>query len=225
MDDVRVRERCQHEQEPIDAEILGWLARFRFCSADVLELRFATRARSLRKRLARLERAGLVISRQAHLAAPKLYAIGPAGRTLLGLPHRHPPRWDVQVTHELAIATLAARIETGRPDARVLSERDCRRADAAGAATYSVVCQQRNGMTRRWPDLVVEQAGHRTAIEIELSPKTTQRLTGILLGYLTSRTYQRVEVRCGSPALQRRVERIVERLGGGAVIEVVAQHG
>lgn len=46
------------------------------------------------------------------------------------------------------------------------------------------------------------------------------RLKGILLGYLTTRAYDTVQVRCGSPALERRVRGIVERLGGGQMIEV-----
>src|SRR3954463_6965880 len=100
------RERRQHEQAKRDEELLAWLARFRFVSAAVLERRFGVSERMCRYRLARLGDAGFVVSHQAHLAAPKLYAIGPAGRTLLGAGQRRAPRWETQVTHELSIGRL-----------------------------------------------------------------------------------------------------------------------
>jgi len=59
MTEVMVRARRQHEQWPRDLQFLGWLARFRFCDASVLEARFATSARKCRRRLARLETADL----------------------------------------------------------------------------------------------------------------------------------------------------------------------
>jgi len=58
-------------------------------------------------------------------------------------------------------------------------------------------------------------------VEIELSPRTTERLTSILLGYLTQQTYDRVQVRCGTPALRRQIDAVVERVGGVPTIEVV----
>src|SRR4051794_32538379 len=73
------RERRQHEQKSRDEEFLAWVARFRFVSAGVLETRFGTSQRKCRERLARLGAANLVVSPQAPLAAPKLYAVGPAG--------------------------------------------------------------------------------------------------------------------------------------------------
>ncbi len=103
-----------------------------------------------------------------------------------------------------------------------MTERDCRRAQVDGTATYFVFCQQRAGAMRRWPDVVIDGDGRRAAIEIELAPKTTDRLKGILLGYLMSDLYERVHVVCGSPALERRVRRIVEALGGRHMIDVSA---
>src|SRR3954468_3727304 len=119
------RERRQYEQATYDEEVLAWVARFRFVSATVLESRFGVSDRMCRKRLARLEAAGFVVSHQAHQAAPKLYAVGPAGRTLLGAGQRRAPRWETQATHELAIARLVAELEVTRPGLRVLTERDC----------------------------------------------------------------------------------------------------
>src|SRR3954464_9563906 len=116
---------------PEDAYTFGQTVTEDF-AIGVLEARFGTSQRKCRERLARLEAGGFVVSHQAHLAARKLYAVGPAGRTLLGAGQRRAPRWDTQATHELAIATLVAELEVTRPGLRVLTERDCRRAEADG---------------------------------------------------------------------------------------------
>jgi hypothetical protein len=120
--------------------MLRWMSRFRFVNAAILGERFGVSPRVCRERMGRLASARLVVSHQAHPAAAKLYAIGPAGRQLLGLNHRRPPRWETQVSHELAIASLVAKLELARPDVDVLTERDCRRRQAAGTGRYSVMC-------------------------------------------------------------------------------------
>ena len=220
--DLKVRQSHQHQEAERDLEFLMWLSRFRFSSAELLELRFGVSARMCRKRMGRLETAQLVISHQPHVAAPKLFAIGPVGRVRLGLAKRRPPRWETQVVHELAIGQLVAALETTRSDLRVLTERDCRRAQWDGTARYSVVCQQRQGAMDRWPDIVVEHPDdRRIAIEIELAPKTSERLTAILLGYLMDGSYGRVHIRCGDRALERRVRQIADRLGASETISVV----
>jgi hypothetical protein len=217
----QVRTRRQRVEAPVDEAMLRWIARFRFVSAVMLEKRFAVSARMCRERMGRLSRARLVVSHQQHLSAPQLYAIGPAGRTALGMEHRRAPRWDTQVVHELAIARLVGEIEVARPDIVVLTERDCRRREAVGTGSYSVRCVHDGKDVRRWPDIVVEAKRHRRAVELEMSPKTTRRLEAIFVGYLDTGTYDRVQVRCGSEALWLRARRVAERLGAAEVVKVV----
>lgn len=176
-----VRQRHQHEQQPIDLKLLRWLARFRLCSAELVGARFGVSARMCRERLSRLEAAGLMLAHQAHRAAPKLYAVGPRGRTLLGFEQRRPPRWDTQVVHELAIVHSAAQLEMGRP--------------SLGCSARVTAVPSRPGA----------KVGRRVAVEVELAPKTTVRLKTIVLGYLTARSYDDVRFVCGSPALERRL--------------------
>jgi hypothetical protein len=218
-----VRTRRQYAEARRDEEMLRWISRFRFVTAAILGERFSVSARMCRERLARLQSARLVMSHQAHPAAAKLYAIGPAGRFALGLRHRRPPRWDTQVTHELAIGSLVAQLELARPELAVLTERDCRRREAQGSERYSVSCVRDGAPVRRWPDVVIEGDGKRVAVEIELAPKTTKRLTAIFLGYLTDARYERVQVRCGSNALTARVRRVAQHLGAPALI-VISLH-
>jgi hypothetical protein len=200
--------------------MLRWISRFRFVTAAILGERFSVSARMCRERMTRLESARLVINHQAHPAAAKLYALGPAGRLALGLQHRRPPRWDTQLTHELAIGSLVAQVELARPELDVLTERDCRRREAQKSARYSVSCVRDGAPVRRWPDIVIEGNGKRIAVEIELAPKTTTRLRAIFLGYLDDPIYDRVQVRCGSNALAARAARIARDLGASKVIVV-----
>jgi hypothetical protein len=202
--------------------MLRWISRFRFVTAAILGERFSVSARMSRERMTRLESARLVISHQAHPAAPKLYAIGPAGRLALGLPHRRPPRWDTQVTHELAIGSLVAQLELARPDLAILTERDCRRRQARRSGRYSVSCVREGAVVRRWPDVVIEGGSKRVAVEIELAPKTTKRLEAIFLGYLSDAIYDRVQFRCGSTALAVRATRLTRHLGAPTTIVVVS---
>jgi hypothetical protein len=189
-------------------------------TAAILGERFSVSARMCRQRMTRLESARLVISHQAHPAAAKLYAIGSAGRLALGLPHRRPPRWDSQVTHELAIGSLVAQLELARPDLVVLTERDCRRREAQESGRYSVSCVRDGAAVRRWPDIVIEGNGKRVAVEIELAPKTTKRLKAIFLGYLSDPIYTRVQLRCGSQALAARATRLARDLGAATTVAV-----
>lgn len=45
--------------------MLAWIGRFRFATAEVLALRFATSTRRLNVRLARFEQAGLLVRHKA----------------------------------------------------------------------------------------------------------------------------------------------------------------
>jgi hypothetical protein len=203
-----------------DERLLGWVARFRFVTAAEAAERFGRSDRRVRSRLARLESNGWVVSQQLHGAAPKLYAVSGPGAGVLGTPRRRPPRWETQVTHELQVVALVARLELARPELTILTERDCRAREAQGQARYSVGCLRDGTPARRWPDVVIEGAGRRAAVEIELAAKTTERLRAILLAYLTDRVYNRLQVRCGSQVLARRMTRLVGDLGGTSAVSV-----
>ena len=114
----------------------------------------------------------------------------------LGLAPRRAPRVEVQRAHELALAALVARIETGSPGFVVLTEREGRARQADGAGRFSVVVSGGGGSRGlRWPDLVVHTARRRVALELELAAKTTERLTLIVGAYLDAGVFDEVRPR------------------------------
>ena len=131
---------------------------------------------------------------------------------LLGQPPRRAPRPDTQREHELAIARLVADLERGdrARGVLVLTERECRRLEADGERGYSVELLVA-GRPKRWPDLVLQNSTRKDAIELELAPKTTDRLTAILTGYGHS-DYTRVLLLVESPALACRLARVAAKV-------------
>jgi hypothetical protein len=60
------------------------------------------------------------------------------GHTLLGLPRRRAPRAELQREHEAAKVWHSTRLELEDDARRVLTERECRRAEALKDGRYSV---------------------------------------------------------------------------------------
>src|SRR4051794_2360959 len=79
-----------------DREMLEWIARFRFVTADVLAERFATSVRRANSRITALQSAGLVECRQDNGAQRRAVFVSRAGAIALGLPPRRPPRPEIQ---------------------------------------------------------------------------------------------------------------------------------
>ncbi|MBW3665921.1 MAG: hypothetical protein KY469_22805 [Actinobacteria bacterium] len=189
--------------------VLGWIARFRFVDARVLAWRFGVSLRRVNARVTRLEAAGLVGCARRHDAQARTIFVSRRGAVALGLGPRRAPRVEVQRTDELALAALVARIETTSPGLVVLTEREGRARQADGAGRFSVVVSGGGGSRAlRWPDLVVHTGRRRVALELELAAKTTERLTGIVGGYLDAGVFDEVRFLVGSPALARRLSRV-----------------
>jgi hypothetical protein len=79
---------------------------------------------------------------------------------------------------------------------RVLTERECRRLEREGEElSVEVAAEDASGGRRdrkRWPDVVIEVAGGRRAVEIEFAPKGTARLRGIVRAYAYATAYREV---------------------------------
>ena len=105
-----------------------------------------------------------------------------------------------------AIVELVTDLELSGPaDATALTERECRQREAADPADrYSVDVAG----TRRWPDVVVEDADGRRALEIEFAPKGTARLRQIVGANERSR-YIEARFLVKDAALGRRIASVV----------------
>ncbi len=204
--------RCAWEVEETrrDVEVLRWVGRFRFVTCDELGERFGVSVQAARARTRRLERLGYLGRERAHSTQPWSVFVTGKGLELLGLPRRKgTPRVDVQREHEAAVVWLVTQLELAADgDVRVLTERECRRREAAeGDWTYSV--DLGGGGSRRdrkrWADLVVESEHGKRAIEIEFAPKGRPRLRRIVSAFAHS-TYDDVVFLARTGPLLRTLE-------------------
>lgn len=194
-----------------DRAMLWWVGRFRFVTSVELAIRFGVTEQRVNARVRRLLGAGL-LGAMGHITERRLVYLSQRGSRAIGFGERRPPRSDLQVRHELAIVQLVAEIETGLPpgESFALTERECRRAERRGEGRFSVeVAPSPRNETRRWPDVVVSTGDGLVAIEIELSPKTSQRLQRIISGYGAS-DYSEVVFLVEGDALRDRINALVE---------------
>ena len=200
------------EQTRKDEELLRWVERFRFVTAELVAERFGVSWQRANARLRRLEKVGLVSTDQRHVCEARAVFVTNRAATLLGVGRRRTPRPDVQREHELLIVHLVIQAELRHPAARVLTERECRRAERDEPGRWSLADVAPSGRDRRhWPDLVVVRPdGGRVAIEVELSLKSPQRLRSIIDSHLNLSTFDAVRYFVRDPAVARRLCAIVD---------------
>jgi hypothetical protein len=204
------RQRWETQSTAGDVLLLVWISRFRFVTAEAVGERFGISVQRSRARLRRLERVGLLGSSRGHVSQAKAFWITGRGREVIGQRRRRPPQVTQAREHEEAIVALATRAELDPRMAggRVLTERECRAREwstALDRGRYSVeVHGADRGDRTRWPDLVMEVDGCRTAVEIEFSPKYAPRLAAIVAGYRSS-SYEEVRFYVISPRLGARI--------------------
>ena len=200
--------RCEWEVEQArrDVEVLAWVGRFRFVTPQAIAVRFEVSWQQANARVRRLERLGFLGGEREHVSQPRAVFLTGKGHELLGWPRRRAPRAQVQREHEAAIVWLVTELERAEPHAAVLTERECRRLEDADDPRYSVNVGDRR---RRWPDIVIESQRARRAIEIEFSPKGTDRLETIVAAYAFC-GYAETLFLVKSIALGRRIQALSE---------------
>jgi hypothetical protein len=81
----------------------------------------------------------------------------------------------------------------------------------------------RGGDRRHYPDLLLDlRSGHRVAVELELTPKSTRRLREILGGYAMDSRVDAVLYLVDRPSIGRAVERAAASLGIQSMVHVQA---
>jgi DNA-binding MarR family transcriptional regulator len=188
-----------------DLEVLAWIGRFRFVTAEAIGERFGVSWQRANARVKRLERVGLVGTARNHVSEARAVFLTGRACELVGLRRRRAPRPEVQREHEAAIVWLVTRLELeGRAD-RVLTERECRRLERVEDQRFSVDVAGRYGQEKRWPDVVAEQGDQRIAFEIEFAPKGRERLRRIVEAYRFS-PYLGATFLVRSPSLARTID-------------------
>src|SRR3954452_6463358 len=131
-----------------DLALLRWVGRFRFVTAAAASGAFGVSVARMRARGAGLCDGGLLIAHRSHVAEPRVLYLSRRGSAVAGLPVRRAPRPDAHRRHELAIVGLVTALETRYE--RVLTERECRRAEGAESQRFSVDVYAGGGRQRRW---------------------------------------------------------------------------
>lgn len=209
--------RCSWETEQAarDAALLAWIGRFRFVTAQAVARRFGVSWQQTNARLRRLERCGLVGFERQHVSQARAVFLTGRGHELLGWTRRKAPRAEVHREHEEAIVRLVIELERERPDATVLTERECRQLEARAQKRVYSLRVWGPGSVRdqsRWPDVVVEAGERWEAFEIEFAPKGTKRLHDIVVAYEVG-PYAKTTFLVKSASLGRRIGRQTRDVG------------
>jgi hypothetical protein len=210
-----------------DEEWARFVARFRFVDEELLARRFGVSARAARGRVAKLVDAR-VLARSQVGRGPSLIYLSPIGARRLGLGRRRTPRLQHSRAHELAVVDLVLTLEeaervAGR-DGVILTERECRKHEAAQQRRYSVTVHGAGEPQRRWPDVVLARTGRDTvaAYELEFSPKPSRRLRAIVRGYRDAGHLHRAYFIVESPALGVRIARVARQEGAARIVRVAS---
>ncbi len=211
--------RCEWEVEETrrDLEVLAWIGRFRFVTAEALAMRQGVSVQRANARVRRLERLGLVGGKRQHVSQARAVFLTGKGHELLGWERRRAPRAEVHREHEAAIVWLVTQYERRRPHERVLTERECRHLERVGDEHFSVEVSAIHDSVarhdrRRWPDVVIGSGREKQAVEIEFAPKGSKRLRGIVGAYAYSGRYRETVFLVKNAALGRRIQALAPRV-------------
>jgi hypothetical protein len=188
-----------------DLEIVRWLARMRFAAGAQIARAFGMSPRMVYRRCHLLCAAGCCRHERVLADAPGVYLATASGCGLAQSPlSAGPARVDLlNFRHDLALVSLSLDL-LSTPGARWRSERELRQAmtgrDGVGRAVHV-------------PDgVLLGPDGGRTAIELDLTPKTSRRLSTILRFYSRSRDYDAVRYFLPSRAAAARLAALAEHL-------------
>ncbi|HWY18548.1 MAG TPA: hypothetical protein VNY27_07530 [Solirubrobacteraceae bacterium] len=197
-------------------------------TVEALAISQNTTPAAARGRLQAAVRAGLLTRRRALAERPALYVLSRAGMSRCGLQGLDPCRVSAaNAGHLIACAVVAAALERGYPDHRVMGERELRRDErelgVPVASARMGVGSHGESLLHR-PDLVLwpaeSDAGLPVAVEVELTLKAPRRLADICRAWARCRTVAGV-LYVAPPEVGRALERAITRAHAHERIVVV----
>jgi hypothetical protein len=206
-----------------DRELLAFAAEQRLVLAPHVAALLGVSERVARGRLAALASAGLLRrpDRRPYRVTAG-FQIARAGLEAIGSPYHAPSTRVAAPDHDIAVSWLwlAARGGTFGRLREVVSERRLRSHDARPEGTDPPLGVRLGGYGPRgaerlhYPDLLlVDAAGRRIAVELELSRKGIQRRETILAGYAADRRIDAVLYLVDDRAIGRAIAASARRLG------------
>lgn len=212
-----------------DRRLLEFIAEHRLVLCAHVQVLLGVSATTAARRLRVLERAGLLQKDSLFHRHPPHYRIQRKGLEVVG--SRLPvPRRDLNVGHDIGLAWLwlAARRGAFGSLESVISERHMRSSDGLEAhaervtgrserAPFGVRLSGHGAQGRprlHYPDLLlVDRAGRRIAVELELSSKGRRRRHQIIGGYASDRRIDAVLYLVDDQRIAREVKQAARRFG------------
>lgn len=197
-----------------DRELVAWVTRHGMVTADQICRRFFGTIRVTRRRLRRLEQAGLIRRDPAWHGLPLVVRTTHRGTELADV-DLGPASLDyAQLHHQLAIIDLSEELLAAHPGTAWETEREVRR-DRIRAARVDPLA-----LGRRIPDgLLVFPDRHRIAVELNRTPKRSRRLDTLVASYALDRDVTAVWWYLPSQTAVTRMRDVVQNRGLEHLIE------
>ena len=213
---------------PERVALIRWTARIGAVTAQALAIGQSVSESSARARLRAAAGAGLLTRRRPLAQQPALYTLTRAGMRSCGLRGLDPCRVSASgAAHLIACAAVAAALERGYPDHRVMGERELRRDErelGVPVASARMGAGPHGRPLLHRPDLVLwpgePTGGLPVAVEVELTVKAPRRLTDICRAWARCRTVAGV-LYIAPPEVGRALERAIARAHAHERIVVV----
>lgn len=153
---------------------------------------------------------GLVERRRVLADLPSAHSLSLPGMRKVGVQGAVAAPIVGQMRHDLAVVDAATWIHRRR-DVRFVTERHIRRLDPAKtkAPRYAIPAVPEAGRSLIYPDFItVDSSGQAFAHEVELSPKESRRLRGLMDSYAAASHIDRVAYYVKSDVLRARIEAV-----------------
>ncbi len=221
------------EPSPTQTElsVLGPLAEHRLLIVPQVGLLLGVSERTAVRRLRRLHDARLVHLEQIFTGQPAAAKITARGLRTIGSSLGAPYLNLNEYRHDVGVAWLwlAARAGSLGELSAFTSDRAMQAQDAAavgsgGRARWGIglgLFGRHGSPQHHYPDLMLDTtSGHRVAVELELTSKSTGRMDRIMLAYATDARIDHVLYLVGNPRIAQRVSTAAERARIGQRIHV-----
>jgi hypothetical protein len=214
-----------------DRAVLAFLAEHRFVRTNQVAALLGVTSGTAVQRLSRLRREGYIESDGIYFRQPNHHMITRHGLAVID--SRLPlPKFDQrEYRHDVGVAYLwlAARAGAFGAVRAMHSDREMRSVDGRAAdgverfGLRTAGSGPKGGPLTHYPDLLLETAaGHRVAVELELTIKSRARLDGIIRRYAADRRVDAVLYLVDGPGVAREVTRAAARAGAADLVHVQA---
>jgi hypothetical protein len=200
---------------PRDIDMLRWIGRHGFVTADQVARRFFAGKRAAYERIRKLTQLALVERLPTFWKEPGVLRVTKSGADLAGNDVARANLVLAQIRHDLAVVDLVEELAAKHPGATLQTEREFRQ-----QRHHDIRARLMRPGQGRIPDGVLRLADGKTVyVELDLTPKRSRDIERIINAYLSERV-DRIWYYCSSADVAGRVREIVLRQRAEDMIDV-----